>query len=107
MVAQVLFLSAGILLASSSVTVLAADPGSGPREPVQPPHSETPQLPAPAPPSRIDPGIQKEPATIPDSKAVVKPPVVDPKMAIDPEKDSRPGDTTPPPMPGGSPTPKK
>ncbi len=104
---QAPFLLAAILLASSSVKVLAADPGPGPIEPSQPPHSQTPQLPPPAPPSRIDPGIQKGPTTIPDPKAVVPPPVIDPHMAIDPEKSPRPGDTTPPPMPGGSPAPQR
>ncbi|HSL03467.1 MAG TPA: CBS domain-containing protein [Nitrospiraceae bacterium] len=50
-------------------------------------------------PSRIDPGIERRPQTIPDPRSAVTPPNVDPKMTIDPE-------TAPPAMeklkPGGS-----
>ena len=38
-----------------------------------------------APSSRIDPGIERRPQTIPDPRSAVTPPNVDPKMAIDPE----------------------
>ena len=98
-------LSAVILLTWSAVAVLAAEPGSGPSHPNPPPSVQTPQLAPPAPPSSIDPGIQKEPATIPDPKAVVPPPVVDPKMSIDPEKRSRPGNAMPAPNQGTQPAP--
>ena len=58
-----------------------------------------PQAPDTPPPSRIDPGIERRPQTIPDPRSAVVPPKVDPKMAIDPE-------TAPPSMekmkPGGS-----
>lgn len=60
---------------------------------------EHPQAPSTPPPSRIDPGIERRPQTIPDPRSAVIPPKVDPKMAIDPE-------TAPPAMekmkPGGS-----
>lgn len=44
-----------------------------------------PQGPSTPPPSRIDPGIERRPQTIPDPRSAVIPPKVDPKMAIDPE----------------------
>lgn len=60
---------------------------------------ERPQAPSTPPPSRIDPGIERRPQTIPDPRSAIIPPKVDPKMAIDPE-------TAPPAMekmkPGGS-----
>jgi len=37
------------------------------------------------PPSRIDPGIERRPKTIPAPRSAVSPPNVDPKIAIDPE----------------------
>ena len=37
------------------------------------------------PPSTIDPGIQKRPPTIPDTRSAVPPPTVDPNMSVDPE----------------------
>ena len=46
---------------------------------------ESPQGPTAPPPSRIDPGIERRPQTIPDPRSAVTPPIVDPKMAIDPE----------------------
>jgi hypothetical protein len=46
---------------------------------------ENPQAPGTPPPSRIDPGIERRPQTIPDPRSAVIPPKVDPKMAIDPE----------------------
>ena len=71
--------------------------------PMPPPPLESrpnnPQGPTAPPPSRIDPGIERRPQTIPDPRSAVTPPIVDPKMAIDPE-------TAPPAMeklkPGGS-----
>lgn len=60
---------------------------------------EQPQAPSTPPPSRVDPGIERRPQTIPDPRSAVIPPKVDPKMSIDPEK-------APPAMektnPGGS-----
>ncbi len=101
-------LVAVIILLASSAPALAADPAPGSKNPGQPPASQPPQLPPPAPPSKIDPGIQKQPDTVPDSnsKAIVQPPVVDPNMAVDPEK-PRPGATPIPPKPDASPAPKK
>ena len=46
---------------------------------------DNPQGPTAPPPSRIDPGIERRPQTIPDPRSAVTPPIVDPKMAIDPE----------------------
>ena len=46
---------------------------------------QQPQGPSTPPPSRIDPGIERRPQTIPDPRSAVIPPKVDPKMAIDPE----------------------
>jgi hypothetical protein len=63
---------------------------------------DVPQTPNP-PPSRIDPGIERRPQTIPDPRSTVTPPVVDPKMAIDPEtsppvtEKSKPGNSVEPP----------
>lgn len=107
MVARALSLLAVVLLLTSPLKALAADPGPRPMEPNQPPHAQPPQPLPPAPPSKIDPGIQKQPDTVPNQKAIVTPPVVDPHMAIDPEKKTSPSEATPPPMPGGSPSPKK
>src|SRR6185503_9431337 len=64
---------------------------------------DMPQTPSTPPPSRIDPGIERRPQTIPDPRSTVTPPVVDPKMAIDPEtsppmtKKSKPGNSVEPP----------
>ncbi len=108
MVVRVPVLFAVILVISSAVMVSAADPGSGPTHPNPQSPAQTPQLPPPAPPSRIDPGIQKEPATLPDPKGVVPPPVVDPKMSIDPEKkNSRSGSSTTTPNQGSQPAPPR
>ena len=50
--------------------------------PENPSESGTPAI----PPSKIDPGIQQRPATIPDPRLSVPPPNIDPKMSVDPEK---------------------
>ena len=63
---------------------------------VRPEHPQTPSTP---PPSRIDPGIERRPQTIPDPRSAVVPPKVDPKMAIDPEKALSAPEKT---QPGGS-----
>ena len=89
------------LLCAGSAVTLAADPAPGQKTPVQPPSAPAPQLQPPAPPSKIDPGIHKQPETTGSPEAVVPPPVVDPNMVIDPEK-PRPGQVVPPPKPDGS-----
>jgi hypothetical protein len=64
---------------------------------------ENPQAPGTPPPSRIDPGIERRPQTIPDPRSAVIPPKVDPKMAIDPEtaasamEEMKPSGSTKPP----------
>jgi hypothetical protein len=97
------FVLTAILLASTPFAILAAaDSGQQSTQPEQPPPaSQNPELAPPAPPSKIDPGILKQPDNLPppDPEAVVPPPVVDPKMAIDPETTPRTGDTPPPPPP--------
>jgi CBS domain-containing protein len=75
--------------------------------PVPPPPVETrpdrPQGPSTLPPSRIDPGIDRRPQTIPDPRSAVTPPNVDPKMTIDPEtappatEKTKPGGSSDPP----------
>lgn len=93
---------AAILLASTPAGILAADAGQQSTQPEQQsPSTQNPGFAPPAPPSKIDPGILKQPDNLPppDPAAVVPPPVVDPKMAIDPETTPRTGDTTPPPPP--------
>lgn len=66
-------------------------------------HPNHPQEPTTPPPSRIDPGIERRPRTIPDPRSAVTPPNVDPKMAIDPEtapsatEKTKPGGSNEPP----------
>ena len=58
--------------------------GSGARPgitPENPSESGTPAI----PPSKIDPGIEQRPPTIPDPRAAVPPPNVDPNLSVDPE----------------------
>lgn len=77
-------------------TMAWAEPGpeAAPSRP-----SPAPPVPPPAPPSQIDPGIHKQPDNLPppNPEAVVRPPVVDPKMAIDPEQPKQ--DAPSPPIP--------
>lgn len=49
------------------------------------PPSNVPGRPPNVEPSPRDPGILKQPETVPHPDSVVTPPVVDPKMAIDPD----------------------
>lgn len=63
---------------SADVTPTPSPPGES--------RPEHPQAPNTLPPSRIDPGIERRPQTVPDPRSTVVPPKVDPKMAIDPEK---------------------
>ena len=76
----------------------AADQLPGSKDPAQPPGGQQPPLSPPAPPSKIDPGIQKQPDTVPNPKAIVPPPVVDENMVVNPEK-PRPGDRANPANP--------
>ena len=77
---------------SADVTPRPSVPGD-----VLPEHPQTPGTP---PPSRIDPGIERRPQTIPDPRSAVIPRKIDPKMAIDPEtappamEKMKPGDST-------------
>ena len=93
-----------LLLLMLPTVLSAADQGPGSKDPVKPPApgAQTP----PAPPSKIDPGIQKQPDTVPNPKAIVPPPVVDQNMVVDPEK-PRTGDRTNPPKPNAPPTPQR
>jgi len=95
-----------MVLLSMPVAVLAADQVPGSKDPTEPPFSHNPPLAPPVPPSKIDPGIQKQPDTVPNPKAIVPPPVVDPNMVVDPEK-PRPGDNVPAPKTDGSTQPKR
>jgi CBS domain len=92
-----------LLLASSIIAFWLSAAWSADITPAPSPPGESrpddPQGPRTPPPSRIDPGIERRPQTIPDPRSAVTPPNVDPKMTIDPE-------TVPPAMektkPGGS-----
>lgn len=106
-VGRVHFILAAVLIASLPAGIFAADPEPPTMQPDQSPRPETPELPPPAPPSRIDPGIHKQPDTPPNPKSIVTPPVVDPHMAIDPEQPPRSDAPTPPPPSGNAPPPSK
>ncbi len=72
---------------------LAADvipPVPPPEKGTGPPPATAPENPsqssAPAiPPSKLDPGIERRPSAIPDSRSAVPPPNVDPNMSVNPE----------------------
>ncbi len=79
-------------------------------EPSQPP----PRGQSPAEPSRpniepgpTDPGMVKQPETVPHPDSVVTPPVVDPKMAINPETGTPPAVEEPSERSNQDPAPKK
>lgn len=76
-----------VLLTACVSPVLAADitpaPGSPPSTTPQDPSTEK-SVPD-SPPSTRDSGMVKQPETVPHPDSVVTPPVIDPKMAIDPE----------------------
>jgi Na+-transporting methylmalonyl-CoA/oxaloacetate decarboxylase gamma subunit len=80
----------------------SADVSPIPSPPVES-HPDHPEAPSTPPPSRIDPGIERRPQTIPDPRSAVIPPKVDPKMAIDPEtappatEKTKPGGSNEPP----------
>lgn len=90
------FILAGWLSVAWSADVTPAPYPSGKLPP------ENPQAPSTPPPSRMDPGIERRPQTVPDPRSAVVPPKVDPKMAIDPETappatDTKPGNLNAPP----------
>jgi hypothetical protein len=68
-------------------------PPSGPSVP--PPSSEIPPPEAEAAPPSQDPGIVKKPDVEPLPGSVVVPPVVDPKIAVNPEEPRRQESPTP------------
>lgn len=76
-----------VLLTVWASPVSAADitpaPGSPPSITPQDPSTEK-SVPD-GPPSTRDPGMVKQPETGPHPDSVVTPPVIDPKMAVDPE----------------------
>ena len=92
-----------LILAGWHSPALSADVTPAPSEPNQL-TPEQPQTPSTPPPSRIDPGIERRPQTIPDPRSAVVPPKVDPKMAIDPEtappvtEKAKPGGSNVPPI---------
>lgn len=104
---MVVFLLVPMIMAVWFFSALAADIIPPPSPPVEAPSNKD-QAPSQPPPSRIDPGIERRPQTIPDPRSAVTPPIVDPKMAIDPEpspgamEKPKPG-SAPPPEPPGKP----
>lgn len=94
-----------LLLAPLIIALLLSAAWSADITPVPPleSHPNHPQEPTTPPPSRIDPGIERRPRTIPDPRSAVTPPNVDPKMAIDPEtafparEKTKPGGSNEPP----------
>jgi CBS domain protein len=80
---------------SADITPAPSTPGES--------RPDDPQGPSTPPPSRIDPGIERRPQTIPDPRSAVTPPNVDPKMTIDPEtvppatEKTKPGGSNEPP----------
>ena len=81
----VIFLFLAPLIIACSLSIAwSADVTPAPLPPLVS-RPENPQGPTAPPPSRIDPGIERRPQTIPDPRSAVTPPIVDPKMAIDPE----------------------
>ncbi len=97
-VTVILLFLAPLIISCSLSVAWSADVTPVPPPPLGSP-PENPQVPPALPPSRIDPGIERRPQTVPHPSSAVTPPIVDPKMAIDPE-------TAPPAMeklkPGGS-----
>jgi hypothetical protein len=82
---MIFFLLAPLLMIAAWVSLAwSADVTPAPSVPneVLPEHPQSPSRP---PPSRIDPGIERRPQTVPNPRSAVVPPKVDPNMAIDPE----------------------
>jgi hypothetical protein len=99
-----LILTAMLTFCGGHTFAADVEPPSGPpseRGPGEPP---SPNIAPAPPPSSIDPGIQKTPETVPDPKAAVPPPNIDPEMVIDPEEPRGRGDAptkgrpAPPPL---------
>ena len=99
---MVIFLLVPMIMAVWSCSALAADIIPPPSPPMEGP-SQKDQAPTQPPPSRIDPGIERRPQTIPDPRSTVTPPIVDPKMAVDPET---PPGATEKPKSGSAPSPE-
>ena len=84
-----------IVLSWSVQPVGAAESVPAPPMPSIPPPSDGPSAePTPAPPR--DPGIVKQPETVPLPGSVVVPPVVDPKMAVNPDEPKQQEPAVPP-----------
>ena len=79
-----------ILLAVWSPPVLGADvtPPS-PSPPPSLPKDQSAEKSIPDSPSTRDPGMVKQPETVPHPDSVVTPPVIDHKMAVDPEANTK------------------
>jgi hypothetical protein len=99
---MVIFLLVPMIMAVWFSSALAADIIPPPSPPVEAPNNKD-RTPTQPPPSRIDPGIERRPQTIPDPRSAVTPPIVDPKMAVDPET---PPGATEKPKPGSAPSPE-
>jgi hypothetical protein len=76
-----------LLLLSSSSTLYLAEAADVPPVPPLPsaPPSDKSAPPPNVEPSPRDPGIVKKPEIVPDQKSVVTPPIVDPKMPVNPD----------------------
>lgn len=68
---------------------LSPVPESGAPPPAKPP-TEAPESEAPRSPR--DPGMVVQPETVPNPESVIHPPVVDPKMAVNPDEMSQSAD---------------
>ena len=88
-----ILLSVSLLVLGSQMPLLPAGPAFaqlGSQDPGRSESGTTERRSNPAvvpslPPSSIDPGIQKRPEVMPDTRAAIPPPVVDPGMAVNPE----------------------
>ena len=100
---MVTFLLVPMIMTLWISSALAADIIPPPSPSVEAPSNNKEQAPIQPPPSRIDPGIERRPQTIPDPRSAVTPPIVDPKMAVDPET---PPSATEKPKSGNTPSPE-
>ncbi|HEY5932932.1 MAG TPA: hypothetical protein VIT63_08440, partial [Nitrospira sp.] len=87
--------------------VLAADitPPSQSPPSIRPQDPSTEKSQPDSPPDTRDSGMVKQPETVPHPDSVVTPPVIDPKMAIDPEAETK--DERHPTLPPERPAPQK
>ena len=83
-----------LLLIVLSWSVQPVGGAEGVPTPPVPPRSDVPS-PEPTPAPR-DPGIVKQPETVPLPGSVVVPPVVDPKMAVNPDEPKQQEPAVPP-----------